>query len=285
MYRLLALDMDGTLLNRSKVITPAVCNALQTAIREGVNVTIASGRFPASVWLHARHVGMNGRLVAFNGAVILDAETGERVHGFPIPPDAARRIAELAAEAGAYVHFYGYRTLFVEHMNEMNESWPLANVVIDPDKPLTYENYREQADLIQVKQVGPLAAFAEAASEPLYKATIISENPELLVRLYDELRSWNELALTKTGQRRFDINAAGISKRTALEALCRMYGMHAAEVAAIGDYDNDVDMLQWAGLGIAMANSSDCVKRAADTVTASNEEDGVAEAVRRYLLS
>lgn len=285
MYRLLALDMDGTLLNRSKIITPAVRDTLQAAIRKGVNVTIASGRFPASVWLHARHVGMHGCLIAFNGAVILDAETGERVQGFPIRPETARRIAELAAEAGAYVHFYGYRTLFVEQMNEMNASWPLANVVVDPDRPLTYENYREQADLIQVKQTGDLAAFAEAASEPLYKATVISEDPELLIKLYDELRSWNELALTKTGQRRFDINADGISKRTALEALCRIYGMHAAEVAAIGDYDNDVDMLGWAGLGIAMANSSDRVKQAADAVTASNEEDGVAVAVRRYLLS
>ncbi len=284
MYRLLALDMDGTLLNRGKMITPAVYDALQDAIREGVNVTIASGRFPASVWLHARHVGMHGCLIAFNGAVILEAESGERVQGYPIPPDAARRIAELAAEAGAYVHFYGYRTLFVEQMNEMNASWPLANVVVDPDRPLTYENYREQADLIQVKQAGDLAAFAEAASEPLYKATVISEDPELLARLYNELRSWNVLALTKTGQRRFDINAAGVSKRTALEALCRMYGMHAADVAAIGDYDNDVDMLGWAGLGIAMANSSDRVKQAADAVTASNEEDGVAAAVRRYLL-
>ncbi|MEK8132150.1 Cof-type HAD-IIB family hydrolase [Paenibacillus filicis] len=282
MYRLLALDMDGTLLNRKKMITPEVHQALRHLIREGVNVTIASGRFPASVWLHGQHVGMNGPLVAFNGAAILDANSGELLHGTPIPPEAAHRIALLAADKGVYVHFYGYRTLFVEEINSMNASWPLANVVVDPDKPLTYANYQEQADRILVKPVGSLAAFTNHASEPLYKSTVISDDPVRLSEMYEELQASKQFALTKTGQRRFDINAQGVSKRTALELLCRIHGIQPFEVVAMGDYDNDADMLQWAGLGIAMGNSSDEIKQVAKAVTTSNEENGVAAAIELY---
>lgn len=282
MYRLLALDMDGTLLNQSKIITPRVRQSLQALIRKGVKVTIASGRFPASVWLHGNDLGMNCPLIAFNGAVILDEKTGEKIHGYPIQPYSARRIAELSAQIGTYVHFYGYGELYVEALNEWNVNWPLANVVIDADKPVTYENYQSQADRIQVKPVGCLASFAKAATEPLYKATVISNDTGLLNKMYTELESEREFSLTRTGHKRFDINAAGISKKSALELVCGSYGITASEVVAIGDYDNDVNMLQWAELGIAMANGSHKVKKASKAVTSSNNEDGVAEAVLKY---
>ncbi|WP_239326535.1 Cof-type HAD-IIB family hydrolase [Paenibacillus sp. ACRRX] len=285
MYQLLALDMDGTLLNRNKVITPFVQQTLQSLIRKGVNVMIASGRFPASVWLHGQHIGMTCPLVAFNGAVILDANTGELKHGYPIVPAAARRIAELAEQTSTYVHFYGYQELFVREINAMNASWPLANVVIDPRKPLAYEHYQEQADRIQVKAVGSLLNFVQANDVPLYKATMISDDTQLLDELYKELGAQQEFALTRTGQRRFDINAAGVSKRSGLEVVSHTLGLAPSAAVAIGDYDNDIDMLQWAGLGIAMANGSELAKQAANAITASNEEDGVAKAVNRYFLS
>ncbi|WP_028546304.1 Cof-type HAD-IIB family hydrolase [Paenibacillus taiwanensis] len=285
MYRLLALDMDGTLLNRNKVVTPVVQQTLQSLIRKGVNVTIASGRFPASVWLHGQHIGMTCPLIAFNGAVILDANTGELTHGYPIVPAAAQRIAELAEQAGIYVHFYSYHQLFVREINAMNVRWPLANVVIDPRKPLAYAHYKEQADRIQVRAVGNLHHFVQTNEVPIYKATMISENPQLLDELYKELESWQELTLTKTGQRRFDMNAAGVSKKSALDVVSRTLGVAPSEAVAIGDYDNDIDMLQWAALGIAMENGSKSAKQAANVITASNEEDGVAEAVNRYFLS
>ncbi|NQX68437.1 HAD family phosphatase [Paenibacillus alba] len=282
MYRLLALDMDGTLLNPNKIITPRVYQSLQALIGKGVNVTIASGRFPASVWLHGKHVGMNAPLVAFNGAVILDASTGAKIHGYPIPSAAAQRIAALGERTGSYVHFYGYQELFVEQVNAMNAAWPLANVVMDPSKAHTYENYKDQASSIQVKPVGSLVTFAKTTSELLYKATFINEDSHLLDELYYELQSWQEFTLTRTGKRRFDVNAAGVSKQAALEVVCRSLGISSDQVAAMGDYDNDVDMLQWAGLGIAMDNGSDEAKKAANAVTASNQDDGVADAIGRY---
>jgi Cof subfamily protein (haloacid dehalogenase superfamily) len=282
--RLLALDMDGTLLDGDKRITDEVRRALAAYLGHGGLLTIASGRFPASVWLHARELEMNVPLIALNGAVMLDQQTGGLLQGTPIEADSLISLIRLVQERGAYVHLYGCNELYVERLNEMNARWPLANVVVIPGRELTESNYREQTSLIRVIPVGDLASFAGSDPRPVYKATVICDNPGLIDELLDELAVRNAFALTRTGRRRFDVNASGVSKRTALELLCRERGIRPEEVAAIGDYDNDIEMLRWAGLGIAMGNAEERVKRVARAVTGSNRENGVARAVWHHLI-
>lgn len=284
MYKLLALDMDGTLLNREKRMTDSVKDALQMFMQNDGLLMIASGRFPASVWLHARAAGMNAPLIALNGAVILNERTGELLHGTAIAPEDASRLAQAAEELGVYLHFYGYNILFVREINEMNAGWPLANVVVSPDKPLTEAMYRDQTRFIQVIPVQDLVSFAASAVQPLFKATVISEEPSLLERFMSELQNWGAFTLTRTGRRRFDINAKGVCKRSALELVAHTSSLLPSQVAAAGDYDNDISMLTWAGLGIAMGNAKNHIKQIADVVTLSNEEDGVAHAIKNYLL-
>lgn len=284
MYQLLALDMDGTLLDRNKYITPSVQQSLQTFMNQGRLVTIASGRFPASVWLHARALDLNAPLIALNGAAILDETTGQLIKGYPIPSSDIEKLAHFIESQGAYIHFYGYNTLYVAEVNEMNQNWPLANVVVSPDKPLTLDNYQDQIHWIQVEPVGSLSYFASSTPVPLYKATVIHEDAELIDQWEAELQRWSIFTITRTGRHRFDVNALGISKRSALEQVSHDYLIPQVQVAAMGDYDNDIEMLQWAGLGIAMGNAEEHVKQIAGAVTTSNEQDGVAHAVMNYLL-
>ncbi|WP_460326544.1 Cof-type HAD-IIB family hydrolase [Paenibacillus sp. YSY-4.3] len=314
-YRLLALDMDGTLLNSDKIITPDVHEAIRVYMRRGGRVAIASGRFPASVWLHARAAEMNAPLIAFNGAVILDEATGELKAGTPLPPEHVRELIRFADEHGAYIQLYGYNKLYVRELNEMNARWPLANVVVSPGKELNEQNYAEQLGMIEVVAVGDLQRFVSGSflpTPPIYKATIIGPVPELVqewMRLLgggpqvsskpqespqlEQAQRATPLAtpqakpaftLTRTGRHRFDVNAYGVSKRSALELLCRELYIERSEVAAVGDYDNDVDMLAWAGLGVAMGNAEPHIKQLAKAVTSSNEEDGVARVIHKFLL-
>ncbi len=328
LYRLLALDMDGTLLNPDKVITPAVHEEIRAYMRRGGRVTIASGRFPASVWLHARAAEMNAPLIALNGAVILDEATGGLKAGTPLPPKRIQELIRFADEHGAYVQLYGYNKLYVREINEMNARWPLANVVVSPDKELNEQNYAEQLGMIEVVAVGDLLQFVSGISmpaPPIYKATVIGPSPDLisewmrrlgmeaeapqLAKPSQELhllampqqeaaqpegvqespqlaiaRSEPAFTLTRTGRHRFDVNAYGVSKRSALEQLCRELHIPSSEVAAVGDYDNDADMLAWSGLGVAMGNAKPHIKRLAKAVTSSNGEDGVAKAIQKFLL-
>ncbi|HEX7057154.1 MAG TPA: Cof-type HAD-IIB family hydrolase [Bacilli bacterium] len=282
MYRLLALDMDGTLLNKRKIVTDTVKQAIRSLLVNGTYVTLASGRFPASVWLHGKYLGLNAPLVALNGAVLLNQVDGAVLHASPLPQEIAVRIAEFAEQEQTYVHFYGYNTLFVEELNEMNAAWPLANVVVSPDLELTESNYRGQVHMIQVNPVGRLPIFLRNYTGPIYKATIIDQNPDKVDIMCASLSQWPEIAVFRTGRKRFDINLQHVSKRSCLEKLCADLRIERKEVAAIGDFDNDIDMLSWAGLGICMGNGNESTKRAADDTTASNEENGVAVAIRKH---
>ncbi|PAD76483.1 Cof-type HAD-IIB family hydrolase [Paenibacillus campinasensis] len=285
MYKLLALDMDGTLLNSDKMITPQTMAAIRQLMRAGVNVTIASGRFPASVWLHAREVGMNFPLVALNGAVTIDADTGHLLDGTPLLPEDALTLLDLAETAGAYIHFYGFNVLYVRELNDMNRRWPLHNVVVRANRELNEVNYRDQTMLIRVEDVGgDYRKFIRSTGDPIYKAAVICHDQTAREQLYQALEQQGRYQLSRTGSLRFDVNAAGVTKRGALERLCAAHDIPAREVAAAGDYDNDLDMLQWAGLGIAMGNAEPHVKERAAVVTGSNREDGVAEAIHRHLL-
>lgn len=306
-YQLLALDMDGTLLNPQKVITPAVHEAIRAYMHRGGRVTIASGRFPGSVWLHAQAAKMNTPLIALNGAVILDEVTGQLKQGTALPPEQLRELIRFVEGCGAYVQLYGYNKLYVRELNDMNTRWPLANVVVSLDKELNEKNYAQQVKMIQVVAVGDLQQFVSDPLTPapsIYKATVIGQTPELISELIKVLekqrnpqllgqtqqpilaqpQSEKVFTLTRTGRHRFDVNAYGVSKRTALETLCRELHIPSTEVAAVGDYDNDIDMLSWAGLGVAMGNAGPHIKQLAKVVTSSNEEDGVARVIQKYLL-
>ncbi|MNC28309.1 Sugar phosphatase YidA [compost metagenome] len=168
----------------------------------------------------------------------------------------------------------------------MNQRWPLNNVVVRANRELNEVNYRDQTRLISVKDVGgDFHSFLQNTHEVIYKAAVICQDQLVCEQLFQELQNQECFELSRTGNLRFDVNAQGITKRKALETLCELHTIGKEEVAAAGDYDNDLDMLQWAGLGIAMGNAAQHVQKLAKVVTTSNQDDGVAEAIHSYLLA
>ena len=285
MYKLLALDMDDTLLDENKILTENVKNSLQQLIYKNVDVTLASGRFPASLWLHAKCIGIKTPLVALNGGAIVDPVTGSSIKSNCIETETSLKICDYISNAESYVQFYGYNVLFVEKINDENRMWPLKNVVINPDLELTMENYRNQANHITVKEVGNIRKFIESGETGIIKATVLDDNIELVQKLYDEMIRWPEITVTRTGDRRFDINARGISKKLALEEICSERNIKKEEVVVVGDYDNDIEMIKWAGYGVAMGNGNDNVKKIAKYITEKNSEDGVARLIEMMVSS
>jgi len=284
MYRLLALDMDDTVLNDKRILTDTVKEELQRLIHNKIEVTLASGRFPASLWLHAKYIGLKTPLVALNGGAIVDPFSGESLKSNYIDFPVCLKIGEYVQSKGSYVQFYGYNVLYVEKINEENRMWPLKNVVINPGLELNFENYRSQVHYIKLKEVGNINAFIKSERNQIIKATVLDENPERLKEIYHELNSWNELCITLTGNRRFDINAYGVSKKAGLEEICSEKGIRPEEVVAVGDYDNDLEMIKWAGLGVAMGNGNENVKMIADYITLENTRDGVAYLIKEKIL-
>ncbi|MBY0116763.1 Cof-type HAD-IIB family hydrolase [Paenibacillus sp. FSL L8-0435] len=288
MYRLLALDLDGTMLNPDKMITPKTRSSIQQLISAEVNVTIASGRFPASVWSHAKEVSMNFPLVALNGAVTVDPLTGQLLDGVALKIEDMLFMLDIIQQEEAYIHFYGYNVLYVQEINDINRNWAINNRVNRPELD-SFEERDEldaiEADLIRFVEVGKdFRTFVNQMPGMLFKAAVICTDHDSRENLFRTLEESGLFQCTRTGSLRFDVNSAGVSKRGALERLCHAHQIEREQVAAAGDYDNDLDMLQWAGLGIAMGNAELHVKEIANVVTASNAEDGVAQAIHTFLL-
>jgi len=267
-YKLVALDLDGTVVGPDLTIDRAVLEAIAAARRSGVVVTIATGRVFQAALPFVELLGVNAPFICFQGGAVRDQRTGAAVFEHCLPADPARRLIEMLLSEGAYpVAAIGDR-LFVAHMSHEFD---------------IYEHYdvsaREQA------VVAPNLAEIVALTPPLKvlfagQPAVVAGHLEVLEAVFG-----GELDFVRSHEFFGEATAPGVNKGSALAALARHLGIPREQTLAIGDERNDIEMLQWAGLGLAMGNASHVVKEAADVVLPSVAEAGVAWALERYVLN
>jgi Cof subfamily protein (haloacid dehalogenase superfamily) len=265
--RLLALDLDDTLLRSDLSISYRTRNAIRRAEAAGVVVTLASGRNPAAMERFSRLLNLHRRpgfLICSNGAVIEKSDTGEAVFESRIDAAPALTAFDLADAEGFAVQIYEGDCLYVSRRNEF----------ADYDQRLT-----------GLRQV-VLENFRDKVAAGCCKL-LIPGDPALLEPLETILASClgGEVTLFTSKPYYLEILPKGCDKGTALERVAALLGVAREETLAIGDSMNDEAMLRWAGLGVAMANSDDRIKSIAGLVTTStNDDDGVAEVIERFVL-
>jgi Cof subfamily protein (haloacid dehalogenase superfamily) len=253
--RLVATDLDGTLLRSDGSVSDRTRGALAAAGDAGIEVALVTARNPRGLAPVAEAAGFEGRAICCNGALVYDV--------------GARRVVathELAAEvAGALVAKLRERAPGVAFAVE-RDSLAIREPAYVPLWPTPDEHPRTDALV--------------AVSEPVVK--LVAQHPELsqadLYALAVELAG-TDAAVTYSGERLVEISAAGVTKAFALEGL----GVPAADVVAFGDMPNDVPMLEWAGHGVAVANAHPDAIAAADEIAPANDDDGVAVVLERLL--
>jgi len=260
-FDLIAIDVDGTLLNDRHQLTPTVIEAVREAAESGAEIVLATGRGPINSIPLLEEIGLAGTLITHNGAATVESEGRRVLHSFSIPHEAMVPYMEYCRENG--VHF------------DINTAFDMFNESSTPEADAMYVHYR----------VVPIRRRPDDPLPPdLVKFTAFGSK-EQMNRVQREWEAWDSpLRRIRSGDWFIDVQHADVSKGKALERLASLRGIDRSRIMAIGNYYNDIDMLRFAGLGIAMGNSPDEVKRAADAVTLSNEEDGVAHAIRRYAL-
>ncbi|CAG5088405.1 MAG: Cof-type HAD-IIB family hydrolase [Thermobacillus sp.] len=260
-FDLIAIDVDGTLLNDRHQLTPTVIEAVREAAESGAEIVLATGRGPINSIPLLEEIGLAGTLITHNGAATVESEGRRVLHSFSIPHEAMVPYMEYCRENG--VHF------------DINTAFDMYNESSTPEADAMYVHYR----------VVPIRRRPDDPLPPdLVKFTAFGSK-EQMDRVQREWEAWDSpLRRIRSGDWFIDVQHADVSKGKALERLASLRGIDRSRIMAIGNYYNDIDMLRFAGLGIAMGNSPDEVKRAADAVTLSNEEDGVAHAIRRYAL-
>ena len=265
--RILALDMDDTLLRSDLTISHRTRNAIKRTGQAGVTVVLASGRIPAAMDQFSRLLGLHkmpGYLVCNNGALIQESHTGNIIHEAWIKPQVALAVCDMAAAEGFPIQIYENDIMYISRENE-------------------YSGYDQR--LTGLRQV-VVENFRAMVQDGCYKLIIPGE-PKLLAPLEELIKSHlgKEVTLFTSRPYFLEILPAETDKGTALARIAGIKGVSADETMAIGDSMNDEAMIRWAGIGVAMANGDERIKNIANLVTDyTNDDDGVAEVIDLYFF-
>ena len=272
MYRIVAIDLDGTLLNSDKRISDVNKAAIKKAIDAGIHVVVCSGRIYAGARIFGREIGTKLPLITCNGARIKDMETNEVIYSKPLNLELCKRIVEVCHNQGIYYHVYVGDTMVTEKLEYSSLFYWERNSELP-------EESRVDIELVQ-----DMNKYLEMHSADISKVVVISSSPEELSKAREKLKTLKGTCIMSSNYDNFEIMAEGVSKGDALKFMADKYGISKDEVMAIGDNENDLAMLQYAGLAVAMGNGEDYVKKVCDVITLSNDEDGVAYAINKYVL-
>ncbi len=268
-YKLLVLDVDGTLLNDEREISKRTLAALLKVQQMGVRIVLASGRptyglMPLAKTLELGNYG--GFVLSYNGCQIIKAQNGEILFERRINPEMLPYLEKKARKNGFAIFTYHDDTLITD----------------SPDN----EYIKNEALLNNLKIIKE-DEFSTAIDFAPCKCMLVSDKEEALIGLEQhwEKRLAGTLDAFRSEPYFLEVVPCGVNKANTLGALLEHLGVTREEVIAVGDGVCDVTMLQLAGMGVAMGHSQDSVKVCADYVTASNEEDGVALAVEKLILA
>ncbi len=261
--KLIATDLDGTLLRQDKLISSRTLQALERAKALGAMLVLVTGRPPRTFLPIARELGVSGLAICSNGAIIYDLDQEAIIQHAPIAPAVAARLIVALRQAVPGIYFALELGLRAGR---------------EPDYV---------AQQLTPSQDGILIGDALAlCTEPVTKLIARHQDfgADALIEAVHEVANGEVLA-THSGFAFVEISAAGVHKGWALETLCAKLGIRAEEVIAFGDMPNDLPMLAWAGHGVAVANAHPEVLQQADEITLSHMEDGVAAVLERVIAS
>lgn len=264
MYKMVAIDMDDTLLTDELTITPGTVDAIVQAMEAGVIITLATGRMFPSALPFASQLGLNVPVITYQGAIVKNIAGDATMYERFVTPDISRRLIEIAHEKDLHLQVYQDDILYCAQENDKIQRYAkIAGV------PYTIEE-----DLSRLCD--------RAFSKLLYY-----DEPEVIDRLADELREeFGDAAhITKSKPYFLEVMHPEANKGRALLHLAQTLGIKQSEIIGIGDSYNDLDLISEAGLGVAMGNAPDDVKRLADYVTYSNNEEGVRHVLEKFVLS
>jgi len=274
-YKLIAVDIDGTLLDSRAELRPAVRRALRDAVDAGIRVVLCTGRRYRTAIPIAEELGLALPLICHSGALVKETGTHRTQFADPLGSDDLGLLLDALAEA---------RLTPMAYTDTYEDG---ADFFVERDAPLTryHEDYLDKNGG-SFRVVGSLSRDVPA---PVLQVCTFGELEELRgfrPRLRERLGGRTTCHLLSSAKylgHFLEFQNGSASKWAALAALLGSCGIGADEVVAIGDDENDISMLRGAGLGIAMGNAAQSVKEAADLVAASNDDDGVARVIGELL--
>ncbi|WP_440895638.1 Cof-type HAD-IIB family hydrolase [Amphibacillus sp. Q70] len=261
-------DIDGTLLNSNHQITDETKNAIVNVVNHDIPFILVSARMPSGILPLQQTLSINSPIICYSGALILgpDNENGEKIiiDSISLAQSDIEKIYQIVNERYSSISFSLYS----------HDQWLVSD---NQDEWILQEKEITNASPVHC----PLLSFIEE-NHDIHKCLCMGE-PEIINQLEIELKDkFPDLSIYKSKDTYLEIMSGKASKSNAIKKLAKQFNMTNQEVMALGDNFNDMDMLKYVGLGVAMGNAPDEVKKIADEITLSNDEDGLRHALNKY---
>lgn len=269
MYKLIALDIDGTLLNSEKKITNEVFNSIQEAKKSGAKVVLSTGRPLPGVTPLLDELNLNDDgdyVICFNGAVVQEVKSKKILSNIEMCHDDFVLINNLAKENNTHVHINTPTNLIIPEET--------------PSKYTIHESTLNNIDIVSMKE-------EDINDDITFCKIMIIDEPEKLEEVIENIPKdlFDKYTIVRSAPFFLEFLNKNANKGTALEALCNTINIPLSKSIAVGDEENDQHMIKMAGLGVAMGNARDSIKEIANYVTCSNNEHGVAKVIDKFILN
>lgn len=263
MIKLIALDLDNTLLEKNNAIHPHTLCLLRKCISQGIHIVIATGRIYLSAKKYAAEIGSECKILCYNGSLITESD-GRPLFSAELSTDIMKKIVSFCKEKDLYCQFYKDHKILVERVTK--------DTTIDPDLANT--------------QAIEAESFDDYIFSPSPKAMIVAP-PERVPYYQAELDRYlaGNAYLAQSQPYLIEIMPKSVNKAKSLELLCNHLGITSNQVMACGDNTNDAEMIRFSGVGVAVANAVDSLKSSAFYVCANQRSLGVAEAIEKFCIN
>lgn len=267
-YKLVVTDMDGTFLNSKDEISDENLKIVKELNKRGILFSIATGRLDTMIKAYLRQIGNKNPVISCNGALVRNVTKGEFYHAQIIKRENFLKIIDICKRNDLIFAVYCEYTVYSESIEGRIKYF------------VKYNESLCEEEKIAIKIVDNIY---KDVNEKVFKILVTNDNSELLEQVKEEINKIPGIEVCKSSSNLLDITAEGVTKGNALKDLAEMLKISREEIIAIGDNHNDISMLEYAGFAIAVGNAEQAVKDIADLVTVSNDEDGVAKALREVL--
>ena len=289
MYKLVAIDLDGTLLNSYGEVSENTKEEIKKAIENGIEVVLASGRPISSVEDLANELQANHYLISGNGAIVYDMHKKEVVYDRFLSKEQVLNIVKICEENSIYYNIYTENEVLTKSLNYNTLFYYSENTHKQEEKRTNINILTDVYDYI-----------LKSNDQKYLKVTVCDQSQIIFASIIKKLRTINDIDVLDVAHMSKKIIKAGteevlveycyteitnknVNKWTALEYIMKEKNIDRSEVAAIGDNINDKEMIEEAGLGVAMGNSTPAIKEVANVEVGTNNEEGVRETFQKYI--
>lgn len=272
MFKLLCTDMDGTLINGGG-ISDRTLKAIEKAHDVGVKIALSTGRIYANGDYFAGLIKAKAPVIACNGAYIREKDKGRILHKSAIGTENCMKIISVLKDFEAYPHFYTCDSIFTKKIIHSSAAYEKGNAILPKNNQVTINIVKDwEKTLID-------------NGDEIIKFMLVDFEVEKIKAMREALSSIDTLELASSSNHNVEMMNKGVSKGNAVGILASYLGINRSEIICIGDHENDLSMIKYAGLGVAMGNAEDYVKQVAKYVTDTNKEDGVAKVIEKFILA